>query len=498
MDLYIPEVFVNNRNEVYLILKNLGNSRITPRHIDLTVYWDDREIARFDLDTLDPHFRHPQDSSILRLPFVPNGSSHRVMARIDSLDLVPESDEQHNVYLKTISPDFVFHPTPFYYPSVPHSFDQKAYIDLISSPPFASQVLWFEDHKVFPLAYWRKIWKDQLLLEISKIYQPNPVWAPDSLPQAYSHEAAFTIFLQYVAHSLYLEKEKLVPWSVRDFTPEDISSLWDGRQYFEWDSLSQVYHLGYQNSGATQVHHPLILYRFARFLQERPDHIPGSIARFMNWGRAYLLHTEKSNHAIFQSPAEILFPGPGQLHAVYSCWATSGLLLDYCRALNIPVKRHNIELYNGLHSQIEFPTEGWYLVHADDLYDPLFYPVNAPIAPTASLFNKSEFNLLLRNKPICVGDSCHTRGTQNSFDRRKALLEQSAGLVSGYYILQYDKGRSNFREFIRGDQFETFLAPLYNSEEEKVKMDYIKNLHPDYKFIETKYRRFEAAKNNRR
>lgn len=497
MDLYIPEVFVNRRNEVFLILKNLGNTRITPRHIDLTVYWDE-QVARFDLDTLDPHFRNPLDSSIFQLPFVPNGTPHRVMARVDSTDLIPESDEHHNVYLKTITPVDGFQTTPFYYPPVTDSFDPQGYLDLISSHPFASQVLWYEDHKIFPLAYWRKAWKDQLLLEIGKIYHAIPLQAPDSLHQTYSREEAFTVFLHYVAHSLYLEKENLVPWSVRNFSAEEVSSLWDARQYFEWDSLYQVYRLGYQNSGATQVYHPLVAYRFARFLQERPDHIPGSIARFMDWGRAYLLHTEKSNQAIFQSPAEILFPGAGQLHAVYSCWATSGLLLDYCRALNIPIKRHNIELYNGIHSQIEFPTEGWYLVHADDLYDPLFYPVNGPIAPTASLFNKSEFNLLLRNEPICIGDTCHTRGTQNSFDRRKALLEQAAGLGSGYYILQYHQGRSNFREFIRGDRFETFLAPLYTSEEEKVKMDFIKNLRPDYKYIESRYRRFEAAKNNRR
>lgn len=498
MDLFIPEVFINPRNEVYLILKNQGHSPITPRHIDLVIYWDELQVARFDLDTIDPHFRHPRDSSILKLPFLPNGSSHRVMARVDSSNQVSESDEYHNVYLKTLRPEPAGVPAPFYYPRPVTSFDPSAYLALMNTPPFASQVLWYEDHRTYPMAYWRKNWKDRLLGEIGKIYQQTPVNVPDSLPMAYSGEEAFTVFLHYIAHSLYLEKERLVPWSVQDFSSEDLSSLWDARQYFEWDSLYQVYRLGYQNSGATRVYHPLMVYQFARFIQDKPEHLPGSIERFMDWGRAWLLHTERSGMTFFQSIEEILYPGPGQPHAVFSCWATSGLILDYCRALNIPVKRHNIELYNGIHSQIEFPTEGWYLMHADDMYDPLYYPVNTQIPPTAALFNKSDFNLLLRNKPICVFDSCHARGTQISFDRRKALLDQAARLESGYYIFQYDQGRSKFRDFVRGDQFEVFLKPLFTDDEIKARMDQIKSLRPEYTFIENKYRRFEAAKNNRR
>lgn len=496
MDLYIPEIFVNPRNEIFLILKNQGHTPISPRHIDLTIYWDEEEVARFDLDSLDPHFRNPMDSSIIKLPFRTHGSSHRVMARVDSANSVSESDEYHNVYLKTIAPAGAITASPFKYPVTPSVYDPAAYLELMSSPPFGSQVLWFEDHKVFPLAYWRKSWKDRLLDEIGKIYQQAPVWVPDTIPPAYSPDEAFTVFLHYIAHSLYLEKEKRVPWSVRDFSSGELSSLWDARQYFEWDSLYQFYRLGYQFSGATQVYHPLIMYQFSRFLQESPDHIPGSIARFMDWGRAYLLHTEKGGQSIYQSPADILYPDRGQVHAVTSCWATSGLILDFCRSLNIPVRRHNIELYNGTHSQIEFPTEGWYLMHADDLYDPLYFPIYSPIAATACLFNKSEYNLLLRRKPICVEDSCHSPGTQISFDRRRFILDQAAGLGSGYYIFQYDQGKSKFREFIRGDQFEAFLTPLFNPAEENIKMDYLKNLHPDYKFIATKYQRFEAAKNN--
>lgn len=498
MDLYIPEIFINPRNEVYLILKNQGHTDIDQRHIDLSVTWDDTYLIHIDLDTVDPHFRNAQDSSILRLPFIPVSSAHRVAARVDSLNVVLESDEYHNVYLKTLSTHFGDSGAPFQYPPTTASFDPEAYHRLMAQVPFSNLMLWYEDHKIYPLAYWRKAWKDQLIQEIENIYLQTPFTLPDSLSYSYHREEAFSIFLHYLAHSLYLEKEKLVPWSVFDFSADDLSGLWDARQYFEWDSLYQVYRLSYEKSGAFQVRHPLIAYQFSRFLQGRPEHISGSLEHVMDWGRAYLLHTERSGSTIFQSPVDILYPQTGQSHAVYSCWATSGLILDYCRALNIPVKRHNIDLYNGTHSQIEFPSEGWYLVHADDMYEPLYYPVHNPIPATQALFNKSEMNNLHRKKPLCIEDSCQSKGTQMSYDRRRAILDQAATLGSGYYLLQYDQGKSKFREFIRGDQFEVFLAPLYTADEEKVQTELIKKMNPDYKFIQTKYQRFEAAKNNRR
>ncbi|HNR07235.1 MAG TPA: hypothetical protein PKM27_07970 [Saprospiraceae bacterium] len=498
MDLYIPEVFINARQEVYLILKNQGNTFIPHRNLELEVCWDDSSMVRFNLDSMDPHFRYPGDSSIFQLPFKVQRSRHLVKARVDRLNQLAESDEVHNVYSRTLKTDFPEAPVPLTYFPGSKRFEPAKYLDLILQAPFASGILWYEDHVVYPVAYWRKAWKDQLISKLGAIYSGTPVPLPDTLPWSLSRDVAFGVYLNYIAHSLWLEMEKEVPWSLRGMNPDDLSGLWDARQFFEWDSLSREYHPGYQISGAVSPQHPLVSYRFAAFLNGLPEDIPGSIRRFLDWGRAYLVHAEGKGLPVFQTAKDIYYPESGQLHAVNSCWASGGLMADYCRAFNIPVRRHNIELSNGIHNQLEFPTEAWYLVHADDMYDPLFYPLPGSISSTRMLFNKSEFNQMLRGRPHCLEDSCHSKGTQLSFERRRNLLSKALDLNSGYLMLQYDQGRNKFREFIRGDRFEKFLVPLFNEEEERAMMEKIKAAKPDYHFLSTLYERFEACKNNRR
>jgi hypothetical protein len=100
-DLVIPEIFINEKNELYLILKNAGHTFIDQQHIDLVVYWDDTAKIIFDLDSLDPHFRKGGDSSIIPLPFIPR-SSHHVLARVDPGNVLIESDEDQNIYSRTI------------------------------------------------------------------------------------------------------------------------------------------------------------------------------------------------------------------------------------------------------------------------------------------------------------------------------------------------------------------------------------------------------------
>ena len=498
MDLYIPEIFINARQEVYLILKNQGNTFIPHRNLDLEVYWDDTSIVRFNLDSMDPHFRYPGDSSIFQLPFKAYRARHWVKAHVDRLNQVAESDEAHNVYSKTLKTDFPESPVSWKYRQGTKRFEPARYLDLILQPPFASGILWHEDNISYPVAYWRKAWKDQLISRLDAIYSGAPVYLVDTIPSSLSREEAFGVYLNYIAHSLWLEMEKGVPWSLRDMNPDDLSGLWDSRHYFEWDSLRREYHPGYQNSGAVSPQHPLVSYRFATFLNGNPEDIPGSIRRFLDWGRAYLVHTEGKGLPVFQSATEIYYPQSGQFHTVNSCWASGGLMTDYCRAFNIPVRRHNIELSNGIHNQLEFPTEAWYLVHADDMYDPLFYPLPEPIPATRMLFNKSEFNQMLRSRPRCLEDSCHSPGTQLSFERRRNLLSKALDLNSGYFMFQYDQGRNKFREFIRGERFENFLVPLFDEEEERTMIKKIKDAKPDYKYTVSLYERFEACKNNRR
>ena len=101
-DLYIQEIFINDKDDPYLILKNQGHSYIDEQGIDLIVHWDENQVITFDLDSIDPHFRQGGDSSIIPLPFISGNLAHHVSAQVDSKNKLIESDEDHNIYSRTI------------------------------------------------------------------------------------------------------------------------------------------------------------------------------------------------------------------------------------------------------------------------------------------------------------------------------------------------------------------------------------------------------------
>ncbi|MEO5581414.1 MAG: hypothetical protein ABIR66_01875, partial [Saprospiraceae bacterium] len=219
-DLYIPEIFINEKNEVYLILKNSGHTYIDRQHIDLVVYWDEDQRIVFDLDSLDPHFRKGGDSSIIPLPFIPGLNSHHIFARVDTKNVLLESDEDHNTYSRTIrTPMMPEESSRFRYPKPNSAFDTHVYQDLINKSPISQLALWDIGTRTVALQYWPPAWKDLLINHIKKIYSREAIEYPDTLSAGYSHDQAFDIYLTYLAHSLYLEAEHLVPWSVNDFNP---------------------------------------------------------------------------------------------------------------------------------------------------------------------------------------------------------------------------------------------------------------------------------------
>ena len=503
-DLYIPEIFVNARQEVYLIIKNQGHTPIDESNIDLEVYWDRLLPITFNLDSLDPHFRKPGDSSIIKLPFNPGTKPHIVSARINTKNAVQETDEDHNVYLRTISSDSIPQSLIFNYPTPTHQFDEAVYDNLIDHSVMTDQVIWYEGKHPYVLKYWQAAWKDRLKLEIQDIYNGVAVSYPDTLTSEFSREQAFDIFLRYVAHSLYIEQEHLVPWSVNEFAPGDYNTLWDARSYFDWDSLQHTYHYDYQAGGAVRVFHPLISYLAARsVLTGSATQLDKALSDLFGFIRGYFNHTERSGLIFYQDVRSTWFPQPGQQHTVFSCWATGGMILEFCRAMNMPVRRADIELYNGLHTQLHFPTLGWHLTHADDLYDPMFYPIHKQVPSTEVLMNENEYYSFQKNHPICILDSCHTRRTQNTYDRRRWMVQKAAshgsnGLGTGFLSLKLDESQLAFKSYLSGDEFPDILAPLFSVEEQKRINQSLLCPRSDIKMMKERYQRYLACKNNTR
>lgn len=500
-DLYIQEVFVNEKNDPYLILKNLGHADITEHDIDLIIQWDSNDRLVFNLDSLDPHFRKKGDSSIISLPFHPGNTVHHITARVDSKNKVIESDEDHNIYSRSIyGPLCTHHTALFQYPANHRAFDARPYLDLISKSPMAHLAQWDNGGRILPLQYWPNAWKDLLLNHIDQIYKGQSVEYPDTLSTGFTHDEAFDIYLSYLAHSLYVEQEHLVPWSINDFDPSALADIWDAHQYFQWDSIHHNFQYNYQNGGAVKLFHPLATFLFGQNVQTNStlSGASAAITSILNWSRAYLHHTERTGQIYYQSVPLTWYPPKGNVHAVYSCWATGALIMEYARAFNLPVRRSTIDLYNGLHTQLYFPLSSSHLTHADDIYDPLFYPAGHDIPVESVMMNETEYKNFISHRPMCLRDTCHSSGTQHTYDRRKFLLNKALVSKSPFLLNQYDEGNSIFKSYLRGDEFNSFLIPIYDAEEQ---VDFTSRLlkeRVDRALTHDLMTRYQDCKNNMR
>ncbi len=495
-DLYIPEVFINDNQSAFVIVKNQGHDKILQQGIKLRVNWDDSLQFVFLLDTMDPHFRYPRDSSIIKLPISVSRGVHRVFAHIDADQVLTESIEDQNYYSKTLISGSDTGAISFHSPIASKFFPEDIYLEKMQTIPFANRVVWYEGNQPFILSFWQANWKKDLLEHIRLYYQDSNWTIKDTLSDEVTRETAFDIYLNYIAHALVLDHEKIVPWQVSNFKSEDIGLLWDSRNYFSYDSVRHVYHWSYESGGGVKGLNPIPILSFAQALNTDFTSPGKAIDQFLKWTRAYLNHTETMSKIQFQDPVSVFFPMSGNVHRTESCWATSGLLLEYSRALNIPIFKSSIPLHNGIHAQISFPTENIYLSHADDIYDPLFYPIGNDMPLNKLYLNSKEYTDFMSKKIKCLGDSCHTTGSQHTYDRRRYLITKAWQAKSG--VLIRAASDNELKSILRGDEFPQMLAPFFTDTESKQIEASLKQEKSNISMINTLYQRYIRAKNNTR
>jgi hypothetical protein len=457
-DLFIEEVFINARQEVYIVIKNLGHTPIHQKQIRLNITWNEEPSFSILLDTVDPHFRKSNDSSIIRLPVIPRPGGQSVAALIDVDNVVNESNENHNFYFKRLGIDSA--DPIFYYPKFQNVYNAGGYDSLMEKPPFANQVIWYEAGQPYTLSFWPNHWKSALHQKIKAAYDHIPIPITENLNTEFERDQAFDIYLSYIAHAMILEMEQLLPWTIQHQKWEDLGYLWNSQNYFDWDPIYNLYRLDYQAAGGISLWHPIVAFHFASQLYPTLSTIFQLEENILTWSRNYLHHDESNVLIQYQRPVDILYPAYGHYSKVYSCWATAGLLLEIGRAMNFPVKKFMLELHNGHHAGIQLMGHDLYLLHADDLYDPLFYAVTKPMPVQTCLWNTREYQQFLAKKQYCIKDSCHTPGTQHSFDRRQALLDRAIRSNSDHLAYLAASSTAQFKSVLRGDEFPSFLRPL--------------------------------------
>jgi len=244
---------------------------------------------------------------------------------------------------------------------------------------------------------------------------------PDALNVAtgLNSQQAWVLYTATVGHSLALEIGGFVPWSVKDYSFDDLMTIFSGTRMFkagEWTynvpdngGHSSATFIGHWIYGVT---HAIPTNTFRFFVDNdiiRSTHYY-TIARFLQWGRIEMAHygtfsgedpTPMEHMYIFWQyygapPVVRILEGTPRLwdghvmHWAKGCSGVSYFLASALRNLNIPAYRlYDADLLGG-HSVPVFPSIGCTLSHGDDVYamrmnfptmDPSYIPPQEILLP---------------------------------------------------------------------------------------------------------------------
>lgn len=239
---------------------------------------------------------------------------------------------------------------------------------------------------------------------------------------------AVEYFLNAVGHSLAVEIGNRVPWSIQNYSAENLAPLLDGTWTFSYDVSLKGMRIHAGNNGYFTPSPPQLIWNFLKSIgvfaptsteprdRRREPAATGvsggiklppsparlAVTRLFDWCRVNLTHADQSGdpstaqmNAIWQYPG---FPPLSRViggttnslittasnpprHWTGGCIGTTGFLSGVLRTINIPV-RH---VQSCKHSLPVFPTLNAALSHGDDLYDGFVRPGGAnPALPFPS------------------------------------------------------------------------------------------------------------------
>ena len=234
---------------------------------------------------------------------------------------------------------------------------------------------------------------------------------------------AWIYYINYVAHSIRVEVDRLVHWSILRYNSEQLEFLLDSRTFFEYSESRDVYsilrwHESLFSHGSATIGDPVRIYDFLDSGNLIGITRWGTIGRFLGWIRNNLYHFDSGNtpenyekHWQYQGypPVERIISGTthpenGFKHFTAGCWGTTGFIRIILKTINVPVL---LEERCG-HAMPHFvydKTHEFYLSHADDPYNALFKHNTPQFIPLELIINRYKFdewfNKDLPEKTIC-------------------------------------------------------------------------------------------------
>ena len=234
---------------------------------------------------------------------------------------------------------------------------------------------------------------------------------------------AWIYYITYVAHSIRVEVDRLVHWSILRYNSNQLEFLLDSKTIFEYFKDDDCYSIirsdkSLFSHGAITIGDPVRVYDFIDNEKLIGMTRWGTIGRFLGWCRDKLVHFNgKNNPEDYNKywqyegypPVERILngtklPDTGIEHYTAGCFGTTGLLRTVLRTINIPVL---LEERCG-HAMPHFvydKTHEFYLSHGDDPYNSLYKHSTSKFIPLELVIDHNKFdewfNKNLSDETIC-------------------------------------------------------------------------------------------------
>ncbi|MDQ2867893.1 MAG: hypothetical protein M3R59_05705 [Verrucomicrobiota bacterium] len=259
------------------------------------------------------------------------------------------------------------------------------------------------------LAYrdWTTAEKKYLADAFASAWRGEPTGLPDPLPNAFhvgdgesrqglNVQDALQLYFVTVAHSLALELQHKVPWTIVGYTPDELAVLFDSRQFFTLvpahAGVAALYEFSSEIAGRSLPAPPDVT---AAFLRKHfsSTSAQAAVIGLLRWCEGLSHFTGKYEAPNMRAHWQYdgfppvsrvisgtiyndgLHPAATQLkHFTAGCWGTTGFLRSVLRIENIPVENARA----SSHSLPYFPTLGKFLTHGDDPYNRMIRSLLSP------------------------------------------------------------------------------------------------------------------------
>lgn len=280
-----------------------------------------------------------------------------------------------------------------------------------SHPRVAEQATWRDDNGSRPYDRWPAGMRERLWEIFDGLRAGRPAPMADPLPNAgrggppdlsrveefLTPAVARDVYLSFVAHTLLVEIDRKVPWSIAGYSDESLEALVASRAFFYWRADRGLYEIAEFAHGSATPAPPSVAFAFMGdnaivgatsretivnlvAWSARLSHFAGYYDRrnvFDFWQYDGAMPVSRLIERTAYTGREFAaVMGDERRHFTAGCHGTAGFFLNVLRAVNIPVIPRGVGT-ETTHATLIFPADNRAMTHGDDPYTRTINPVSA-------------------------------------------------------------------------------------------------------------------------